>query len=351
MKLKFRILAFLFPLNWGARYFQRGKTPIRLELAVLQKLIRAKAWITKSSKHQPKRSPLESSESERRLIRRYTAFTVLEPPIENLRPQQIPNIRLLWMAHPKDFQVLHHSIHGVLQHLRNPVSEIVIISPVAKATSKHLESRVDTDLPIRFLNDEDFMSGKNWKLLQTSLGGHAGWAASQLIKVDFILSGDSTPTLMVDSDTVLLTDKQWLFADGRQLLYFRWYENPRYEQFLRYWGFEEMDSLRSFITHHTLFQPSLLQSLMDEAFGAHDLDSLVRHVVGGADALGIREFCIDDEPYGQMLFKHYRDKVVLDKYSNVNMSLPRSDQEFERLLRKLRHGGRFNSVSFHNPSR
>lgn len=255
------------------------------------------------------------------------------------------------MAHPKDFQVLHHSIHGVLQHLQNPVSEIVIISPSAKATSNHLASRVDTDLPIRFLNDDDFMSQKNWKLLQTSLGGHAGWAASQLIKVDFIISGDSTPTLMVDSDTVLLTDKQWLFSDSSQLLYFRWYENTRYEQFLRYWGFEEMDSLRSFITHHTLFQPKLLERLMDDAFGAHDLDSLVRQVVKGADALGIREFCIDDEPHGQLLFKHYRDKVVLDKYSNVNMSLPRNDHEFEKLLRELRNGGKFNSVSFHNPSR
>jgi len=347
----FTLLAFLFPLNWGPRYSDKGRFPSSIEFSVIRSLIRIKAAISRILGRSQDDSTVRFSESERRLSRRYVAFSVREPLMEELPVESRPPVRLLWMVHPKDFEVFHHSVESVLTHLKNPVKEVVIISPDSAVTRAHLESRVKTDWPIRFFNDNDFMSKENWERLRKSIGNHAGWAASQLIKVNFILTGDSTPTLMVDSDTVLLADKQWMYSDGRQLLYFRWFDNPRYEKYLRYWGFEEMDSLRSFITHHTLFQPDLLRSLIDSTFGAHDLDTLVSAVVSGANALQFPEFCIDDEPYGQLLFKHYPEIVVLDKYSNANMSLPKNNESMLRLLQNLRKKGEFNSVSFHKPER
>lgn len=347
----FALLSLFFPLNWGPRYFERGKSPSRLELSLLTTVLRGKAILSRSIQRRADEADDKSSASEMRLQRRYAAFTVPEPPLEDSVINERPSIRLLWMVHPKDFRVLHHSVEGVLRHLKNPVHEIVFISPKSERTEAHLQSKIEIEPSVRFFNDDDFMSSENWQKLAGSISGHAGWAASQLIKVNFILTGDSTPTLIVDSDTVLLEDKQWLYSDGRQLLYFRWYENPRYEKYLRHWGFRDIDPLRSFITHHTLFQPQLLRELMDSLFGSHDLDTLVNAVADGSSALGFPEFCIDDEPYGQLLFKYHRDDVVLDKYSNTNLSLPETDELMIQTLQKLRRLGKFNSVSFHNPDR
>lgn len=346
----FAILARLFPLNWGPYYFQRGKRPSRAELFVLLQAIRAKERVMKLL-NRGHRLGKRISASELRLRRRYTAFTVEEPLMDDSLVNDRPPLRLLWMVHPKDFGVLHHSVHGALRHVKNPVEEIVFISPSSELTEAHLQSRVKFDVPVRYLDDGAFLRFKDSQKLVEAIGGHAGWASSQLIKVNFILSGDSTPTFMVDSDTVLLVDKQWLYSGGRQLLYSRWYDNPRYERYLRHWGFEEMDPLRSFITHHTLFQPDLLRGLMNDAFGGYELSQLVEAVVSGSRELGFPEFCIDDEPYGQLLFKHYPEKVVSDKYSNVNMMPALTDRDMLRTLESLRESERFNSVSFHNPER
>ncbi len=347
----FALLSLFFPLNWGPRYSERGKFPSRFELFLLTTALRARAILSRFRHRGDVEANQKTAASERRLQRRYAAFTVSEPPLEDSPLKDRPSVRLLWMVHPKDFPVFHHSVDGMLRHLKNPVHEIVFISPESESTEAHLRSKIELDAPVRFLNDDDFMSSENWQKLVSSVSGHSGWAASQLIKMEFILTGDSTPTLMVDSDTVLLADKQWMYSGGRQLLYFRWYENPRYEKYLRHWGFRDMDPLRSFITHHTLFQPKLLRELLDSLFGSHDLDTLVNAVADGSSALGFPEFCIDDEPYGQLLFKYHQDGVVLDKYSNTNLSLPETDEEMVQTLQKMRRDGKFNSVSFHNPER
>jgi len=347
----FKILSGLFPLNWGPRYTEIGKYPSRVELLLSLAAIRFRKAIQSAIRGELSAISDSPSISEVRLRRRYTAFTVTEPAFEDSNLNDRPSIRLLWMTHRKDFRILHHSIDGLLRHLKNPVRDIVFISPDALETKNYVETRAKIEVPTIFFSDSDFMTERQLSVLRHSLGQHAGWAASQLIKVNFILSSESVPTLMVDSDTVLLRDKQWLYNDGRQLLYFRWYENPRYESYLRHWGFTEMDPLRSFITHHTLFQPELLRNLMDEMFSAHDLETLVTAVADGQRALGFPEFCIDDEPYGQVMFKNFRDRVVLDKYSNINRSIPAEDKQLARILEELRNEGKFNSVSFHNPER
>ena len=348
--LLFRILAIAFPLQWGSKYSRLDRSPHFLEYIFLRRRIRLKAVFGFGGSDTTNASPKPVSPGEIRLYRRYLAFSV--PPLGVPEEKEaLPAIRLLWVAHPKDFPVLTHSLESALHHTRNPVTSIAVVSPEPAQARETLNPIIPAGIVVDFPHDNDYVPQEIRSRLNQALPSHGSWATQQLIKVFASLEYSSQPTLVIDADTILLHDKIWLYSDGSQLLYFRGFYNERYANFLRYWGFNDIDILRSFVTHHMLFQPGILQEVTTSVFGSLELGRIVDIVTSSAKALGYPEFCLEYEPYGQFMSGRYRDRVKFDKYSNLGLPRPIDEHELDKTIKRLRQQGLFNSVSFHKPDR
>ena len=346
----FRVLSSLFPLQWGSKYTRLDKTPRRWEFRLLSAMIRLRHSLTRQRVAGPGQG-LEESASLRRLRQRFLAFSVPAHDIDRSDATGLPAVRLLWVSHPKDFDVLSHSVLGALRHVRNPVAAIDVVSPSLGEAERRLTPLLPASIAITYLHDDDVVSKSLRKELTQALSSHGAWATQQLIKVLMAISHPSEPTLVIDSDTVLLRDKVWLTSAGRQLLYFRGYTNPRYQHYLRSWGVSEIDDLRSFVTHHMLFQPEILSEAISKTFRSTNPRALVSAIISSAQELGFPEFSMDYELYGNVLWARHRDTYQLDKYSNVGLPRPDDSTVLESALTALRQEGRYNSASFHLPER
>ena len=343
----FRLLATLVPLQWGQEYARLDKSPASWEFEVLTWAIRLKHSLRIKG---ATAEPMESA-SYKRLQQRYVAFSVPEMKFEEVAKENLPPIRLLWVSHPKDFDVLPHSVRGALRHVKNPVIAIDVVSPSPEESRHSLADEIPANTPVSFLHDDDVVSERLRGDLDRALGSHGPWARQQLIKLLVTLSHKAEPTLVVDSDTILLRDKVWMDSEDRQLLYFRGYSNPRYGHYLRSWGIGEIDELRSFVTHHMLFQPKILESALVTTFGSAKPEVLVQAIISSARELGFPEFSLDYEYYGNILWAQGPGGYVKDKYSNVGLERPSNSGNLEQLTADLRNEGLYNSVSFHLPNR
>ena len=344
------VMMLLFPLQWGIKYSRIDKSPSPPEFRALTSLIRLKTKLGARKSSALLESFSTPSPGELRLKRRYLAFTVpsLEEPREDVK---LPSIRLLWVAHPQDFRVLTHSLQSALIHNRNPIESITVISPDPEMAEKTLHDLLPSDIEANFLHDNDYVPPKIRTRLDRTLPTHGSWATQQLIKVFGAMEHPFSSTLVIDADTVLLRDKTWLHCNGTQLLYFRSFNNQRYIKFLEHWGFKEVDMLRSFVTHHMLFQPQLLRQVISSTFGSLSLEQIVATVINSVDTLGYPEFCLEYEPYGQFLATRHSDLVAFDKYSNLGLGRPKDLTTLDETILQLRRKGHFNSVSFHSPER
>jgi len=346
----FRILAAAFPLQWGPKYVRLDKSPAQWEFALLNGLLRLKHAMEQQRKgdlHQD----YEESASARRLHQRFAAFSVSPRDPGTTTDNELPAIRLLWVSHPKDFDVLPHSVLGALRHVKNPVEAIDVVSPSPQEAEAALANSVPATTPVSFVHDSDLVSEDLREELTRDLSTHGPWATQQLIKVLMALRHSPQPTLVIDSDTVLLRDKVWLDSNGQQLLYFRGYTNPRYQHYMRSWGMSDIDDVRSFVTHHMLFQPEILETALLETFGSTQARTLVEAIISSARQLGFPEFSLDYELYGNVLWSQRPQNYFLDKYSNIGLARPRDFASLEGVLAKLRRQGRYNSASFHLPNR
>ena len=348
--LLFRILAATFPLQWGSKYSRLDKSPAQWEFALINGLIRLKHALKKQRKGD-QHQVYKNSASARRLHQRFAAFSVPPRDPEKITDSELPAIRLLWVSHPKDFDVLPLSVLGALRHVKNPIAAIDVVSPSPQEAEKALAEQIPATMSVSYVHDSDVVSEDLREELTKELSSHGSWATQQLIKVLMALRHSPQPTLVIDSDTVLLRDKVWLDSDGRQLLYFRGYTNPRYQHYLRSWGMSDTDDVRSFVTHHMLFQPEILRTAMVETFASTEAPALVEAIISSAQQLGFPEFSLDYELYGNVLWSQRPRNYFLDKYSNIGLARPRDFASLEAVLDKLRQQGRYNSASFHLPNR
>jgi hypothetical protein len=232
-------------------------------------------------------------------------------------------LRVLYAAHPKDFDVLPHSLASVARRTRNKIDEVVIITPDPDGAEQALEN-VARGLNCKFIHEDDLVSAGARSMLKRTFGPRYGWALQQFLKVFGVLQNDELPTLIVDSDTVFFRDRTWV--DGTtQLLYFRGFNDSSYYDFLFEWNGFRADRSKSFVTHYQLMQPEVLRMALLYFFQTVSQDRIVQIVCQSADSLGSLSFCVEYEPYGQFIYRFMPERYALDKYSNIGLERSRAD--------------------------
>ena len=341
----FRIGTFVLPIYWGQLYSRVDKYPSRIELQIAIALSRFFAAAKYVAQKRSVPRPISNLGESAYLKRRFNAFTVADSRVE--RKEGLPAIEALFAIHPKDFAVASFSIEAAIRHSTNPIDKITIVSPDRKLAEEHFALAVWDNVPVEFMDDAAVLAPLALEELRLNFAGRSGWVTQQLIKVLYVANHATLPTLIMDSDTVMLRDKTWLSFDGHPLTYFRHFVNANYLRFLEEFGVSKIDHSKSFVTHHLIMRPEILRRALIEAFDSTDVRDISRNIHEASKKLGSFEFAIDYGLYGQYFFGHHQAELLLDKYSNIELSRDEYESTLKQVTDNLRKKPRHNTVSFH----
>ena len=269
--------------------------------------------------------------------------------VEALQPEDplaatdiaLPPIDLVFVAHPRDADLLDVSIKCALAASRNPIARTVMIVPdsfVESGTVRYPMASVVAESTV--------VTPAIAEQICRHFGrAHSGWPLQQVLKFQAVLSSTSSACLIVDADTLLLRPRTWLATSGVQLLAPSLeYWEPYAAHMARMWPHFDNWTPLSWVTHHQLMQRDIVIEMFGP--GGEGLAAWIAHAE-------LRQSPLSEyHSYGAYLFTRHRDRVRLAQWNN----LPRPRVEFPRVLGSntedtsaLRLAGRRpHSVSFHH---
>jgi len=260
----------------------------------------------------------------------------------------LPEIDLVIPFAEKDQELIRLAVLGALNSSRNPVVNVVLVSPKGEASIEadlllSLKADVrDYRATLVVLSDAEVLSEGLAKVLSQSglKARNEGWLRQQLIKFLCVLSSPRKACLIVDADTLLLYPKTWLASDGVQVLapaeWFRGFWTDDVEKFL---GVPKRLPF-SYITHHQLMQKDIVQALLG-ANGERLADWLET-----ADTV-VSEY----DSYGSFVETSYPERAMFCRFGNSEAPrkvLPNRDSYSHVRERLLAGFPRSNSISFHH---
>jgi len=259
------------------------------------------------------------------------------------------NLELLYVATIKDFEVLAFTMPTTLDSMSNfSVSRISIIVP-----DEHFDTLMSSipKLPveINLILESSLISAVEAQKLKTHFNNRHGWVLQQVLKILFVSQSDSDGVLVVDADTTLLCQRNWLDLDGKQVLTPTWEFYPPYYKFLENHNLIEGVPSLTFVSHHMLFQPRV----MNEIFiflGWSTNQDIVKSLTSLSYEQEKSPFSIDYELYAQFLYRFYPEKVSLEKWGNLESLRKLRGESVEDFIRCViaKSQGKYASVSFHS---
>jgi hypothetical protein len=218
----------------------------------------------------------------------------------------------------KDIEVLPHVVRSVHQYVENPIKKIFLVTPADGSSNTPLLTEevsigILTELlagqdDLELLFDHQVLGEKAWEQIRSAKPG--GWVIQQLVKFASVLRDPSTPTLILDSDTVLLSPKTWVDGNNVQLLQVANEFEPRYFPFMeKFFSIQKRLNV-SFVTHHQLMQPSIVAAMFPQG-----QQSIVSWWTGSQEFPGA--FLSEYESYGSYALQNYPNQVRLGSWSNL----------------------------------
>ena len=297
------------------------------------------------------------------LVRLITAVTKSPPPdsiravvatglpIDPLGKQnRLPAIDIVIPFVEKDIRVLKYCVESVTQNVRNPIACIRLITPADKTGnqailkedgSQHILADIVESYPkVKLEFDHSVLGPKIFGEISQNFPG--GWVVQQLVKFAACLNSESSASLIVDADTVLLTSKTWLVEGGTQLLQVAHEYENRYSSHIRNFFKLEKSLLVSFVTHHSLFQKDIVELMFPRG-----KESLLEWWTESTDT--DQTFLSEFEAYGSFIYERLPGRVALGSWSNLlSPYFARFENELEKKERKPSEILKdYCSVSFH----
>jgi hypothetical protein len=261
-------------------------------------------------------------------------------------------LEVLIVSSHKDLEVLPYTIESILNKCVNPIDCVTLIVPkkALNPASRILENITHSTVTFCVLDEEKLVSQDFRIHLKERYGDRYGWVLQQVLKLNYVLNCDRRGLLIVDADTILLKKTGFLQFDGRQTLLVSSELHKMYFHKLKLLGFSLTEPWISTVTHHMLFQPSLLKTALNEihAKSAEDvIRALESKDLTPNDVLS--PFSIDYELYGQWMINNERGKVSLKLTQNIELKRDlKSFEQVKELLSEDQLNLKFASASLHS---
>ena len=252
------------------------------------------------------------------------ALISLCQPIDPLRRvRNLPAIELVVPFVEKDLDALPWVLEYAKRNVRNSFARVVLITPRDSSGNRPRFARTESEARLAgvlqahpeavVLYDQDILGAPIMEELAIRFGRgdrNAGWVIQQLIKLSAAMQSESEATLILDADTILLTEKTWYTSDNVQLLQLA---NEYHSDFMRhvktFFGVPKKLRL-SYVTHHQLMQRDVVRQMFPKGSA-----SLLEWWKSSTDPIG-RDLS-DYESYGSYLVHHFRERVAFGSFGNL----------------------------------
>jgi hypothetical protein len=252
------------------------------------------------------------------------ALISLCQPVDPLRRKKaLPAIELVIPFVEKDLEALPIVLAHARRNVRNPLARVVLITPrdasgkqprfARKESPSRLRTLLAENPDALVLYDQDILGAPLLKEVELRFGRgdrNAGWVIQQLIKLSAAMQSESSASLILDSDTVLLSEKTWYVENRVQLLQVA---NEYHADFMKhvksFFGVPKKLRL-SFVTHHQLMQRDVVRQMFPEGS-----QSLLEWWKSSTDPIG-RDLG-DYEAYGSYLAHHFPERVAFGSFGNL----------------------------------
>jgi len=222
----------------------------------------------------------------------------------------------------KDSNVLTLVLESALKNIVNPIAAITIVCPVGDVDN--IKSLVFGLSPvIKVVDEETYLEGliDFCNLIAPTI--RAGWTKQQAIKYVGVLSSEYKGTLILDSDTILLTRKNWLNKECKQLISISdEYHFPYQRQYLDFSKKFRNDLLKikmprvSYVTHHQLMQKRFLAEFLGRE---HNKFTAVKNWLSTFDFRDLSPGC-EYHCYGTYMATYHSNKLHYASWGNVGVN-------------------------------
>ena len=278
-------------------------------------------------------------------VMRFIRANRLPPDSASSQTTVSKSVGVLFVTAGKDLEMLEWSIPYAVRSLQTLSSNVKVSVVVPRIDLNRCRELLDDMANVQIVSEDSYVTKEIVEALKLRFQDRFGWTLQQFLKVSFVLKSNLDAILIVDADTVLLEERNWISESGKQILTPSDEFNISYYEFLSSIGIGRVYPKFTFVSHHMLMQPSYLR-LAFEHTGKNFPDEILKLVLNHDFQNTSSPFSLDYEVYGQYLFNHHREKVELLKWANLG--IPRESNLEDQIEREVhKNTGRFSSLSFH----
>jgi hypothetical protein len=255
-------------------------------------------------------------------------------------------IQVVVVVTVKDIDVLPFAIEASAMTLSNFTKiSFTIICPQKEKAAIEL-ALPDISHEIEIISDESLINEDNMVKIKAFFEDRAGWVIQQILKNEYARNSKQKYILFLDSDTIILRQRNWINSVGEQLLMPTEESHQPYYDFLSRFGIPSNRNF-SFVSHHMLIQPSFLREIFCE-LKIDNLEQFIERIISCTSKSSNSPFCIDYEMYAQYMLVNHPEKIYFGKWSNL--SYPRRKiMKVNRIESRIQLIGRdFASMSLHS---
>jgi len=264
----------------------------------------------------------------------------------NVHRKELASVEVIILSSGNDLELIPHSIKYATDSLKvfENVNFVVIVPNIYKIAAKELTRKNPS---VNVISENTLISETLFAQLRDLFGSRHTWVLQQIVKLKYTYSSDSDFILLLDVDTMLLNSRKWIDTENRQILMPSYEFNSDYYKFLHKLGIAGHDPKYSFVSHHLLISKIEFLEMITH-LGFEDIDELIAFTIANVESKSQSPFSIDYELYSQYLFRFRRERLFLEKWSNIG--IPRrfanACLNSKLAIRVLKYF--FNSVSFHS---
>jgi hypothetical protein len=218
-------------------------------------------------------------------------------------PDKESSLTVMIPCSSKDFLILPIVIQAARSNIRNPILEIVVVTPEVELVPKNLGS-------IKIISDYHFLGQPKVKKLLADLKMDSGWIKQQLIKILFCLQSTESNILILDADTILTKPKLYV-SGNKQILSFAYEYHLPYIQHLKSFLPLVHDFGLTFVTHHQLWQKDIVNDIWSGDRLNDWLQSMDKNQLSP-----ISEY----NTYGLYAYNFSQDRIRLSRFANEQFS-------------------------------
>lgn len=264
---------------------------------------------------------------------------------------KLEKVTLIIVAAEKEFELISNVIlHAVNALATFDVASIKIITPKNLSDPAIATKKLDSSIieRIEFATDDDIVPAEIIKsIFRANFPDRENWCLQQFLKFFAVLQVETPYALVVDADTLLLSQRAWI-GTGKEIALC-----PTFEYQSSYYStlqkLEVVNSFPkfSFVPHHMFYSVSEIKMIAQE-LSIEEPVSFATKVASSSPRGTVSPFCIDYELYAQYEVAKNKGNVNYLRWAN----LPLKRKTYERFSRNplfvIATKCLFHSISLHS---